>query len=323
MKPIKLLVVTPNPAAPHLKLLDRLPEDTHIVVGSDPEMFSQAAPEADVLFNANSPMKLTREVWVRAPKLRWFHSLSAGVESSMFPELVASDIPVSNGAGVFARSLGEFVIASALHFNKDLERMKRQQREGRWEIFDVGELYGKTMGIIGYGAIGRCSAKLARAFGMKVVALRRRPELSSGDPLVDKVYTNDQICNLMQESDFVVVSAPLTPDTRGMVGEKELAAMKPSAVIINVGRGPVIQEAALVKALEEKRILGAALDVFDTEPLPAGHAFYKLENVLLSPHTADHTPGWIESAVEFFLENFERFRKGEPLQNLVNKKAGY
>ena len=108
-----------------------------------------------------------------------------------------------------------------------------------------------------------------------------------------------------------------------MVGEKELARMKPTAVIINVGRGPVIDEAALVQALQRKRILGAALDVFDTEPLPAGHAFYGLENVLLSPHTADHTPGWIESAVEFFLDNFERFRTGEPLRNLVDKRAGY
>jgi phosphoglycerate dehydrogenase-like enzyme len=121
----------------------------------------------------------------------------------------------------------------------------------------------------------------------------------------------------------VVAAAPLTPETLGLIGEPELAAMKPDAVLINVGRGPVIQEAALVKALSEKRIKGAALDVFDTEPLPQGHPYYKLENVLLSPHCADHTPDWLDQSMRFFLAQFERFRKGEPLKNVVDKKLGY
>src|SRR5687768_10127953 len=322
MKPLTLLVVG-NPAAPHLRLLDRLPAETRIVAGKEPEIFASAAAEADVLLNSNSPIDKVRTVWLEAPKLQWMHSLSAGVENSLFPELISSSVPLTNSRGVFARSLGEFVIGAALYFDKDFPRMQRQQREGRWEAFDVEELYGKTMGIVGYGSIGRASAKLARAFGMKVLALRRNPEQSEGDPLIDRAYAPGQLRELMAESDFVVMAAPLTPATRGMVGDGEIRAMKPSAIFMNVGRGPVVDEQALIAALREKRIRGAGLDVFEKEPLPEGHPFYSMDNVLLSPHCADHTPGWIEGAVEFFLENFERFRKGEPLQNVVDKHAGY
>jgi phosphoglycerate dehydrogenase-like enzyme len=317
------LLVVGDPAAPHLKLLDKLPDTTNVAVGMDPEIFQSLAPRADVVLNANAPIEKVRAVWRMAPDIRWMHSLSAGVENSLFPELVASHIPLTNSRGVFARSLGEFVIAGALYFNKDLLRMRRQQQAGRWEPFDVDELHGKTLGIVGYGEIGKAAAKLAHAFGMKVLALRRRPAQSAGDPHVSRVYGNDGLLDLMRESDFVTVAAPVTAETRGMVGDAAIRAMKPSAVLINVGRGPVIDEPALVAALREGRIRGAALDVFDREPLPEGHPFFSLDNVLLSPHCADHTPGWIESAVEFFLENFERFRKGEPLHNIVDKQAGY
>jgi phosphoglycerate dehydrogenase-like enzyme len=241
----------------------------------------------------------------------------------MFPELIASEIPLSNSRGVFARSLGEFVLGAALYFDKDFERMKRQQRAGRWEIFDVEELYGKTMGIVGYGSIGRACARLAHAFGMKVLALRRNPQHSDGDRLIDRVYPPEQLNDLMSASDFVVVAAPLTDATRGMVGDAAIRAMKASAIFMNVGRGPVVDEAALIDALRNGRIRGAALDVFEHEPLPDGHPFYGMENVLLSPHCADHTPGWIEGAVEFFLDNFDRFRNGKPLENVVDKHAGY
>ena len=128
---------------------------------------------------------------------------------------------------------------------------------------------------------------------------------------------------MIARCDYLVVAAPLTPETKGMIGAAEFAAMKPGAVVINVGRGPVIDEGAMVRALEGKRIKGAALDVFDQEPLPAGHPFYTLENVLLSPHCADHTPDWMDNAMRFFVEQFERFRKGEPLKNVVDKRLGY
>ena len=224
---------------------------------------------------------------------------------------------------MFSQPLGEFVMAAALFFAKDLRRMVRSQEHGVWDPFDVIELRGQTIGIVGYGDIGRAIARRARCFDMRVLALRRRPERSAGDPLVDEVLPLSGKIDLMGRCDYVAVAAPLTPETRGMIGEPELRAMKPSAVIMNVGRGPVIQEPALVRALEEGWIRGAALDVFDLEPLPAGHPFYRLPNVLLSPHCADHTPEWLNDAMKFFLDNFERFQNGQPLRNVVDKTQGY
>ncbi len=154
---------------------------------------------------------------------------------------------------------------------------------------------------------------------MKVLAVRRHPAQSASDPLIDGVYAPDGLREMLALCDYVLVAAPNTPETNGMIGEAELRAMKPEAVLINLGRGPVIDEAALIAALEERRIKGAALDVFNQEPLPEGHAFYGLDNVLLSPHCADHTPGWLDESMQFFVDNFGRFVSGEPLQNLVNK----
>jgi phosphoglycerate dehydrogenase-like enzyme len=158
---------------------------------------------------------------------------------------------------------------------------------------------------------------------MKVVAVRRRSALSANDPDLARAYPPEGLREMLSVSDYVVVSTPLTGETRGLIGDAELRSMKSSGVIINVGRGPVIVESALIAALAEKRIRGAALDVFDVEPLPTGHPFYQLDNVLLSPHSADHVVGWADSAMNQFIENFERYRSGQPLENLVDKKAGY
>ncbi len=160
--------------------------------------------------------------------------------------------------------------------------------------------------------------------GMQVLAVKRHaPPLHNADPLTDRIYSPEQRVEMISRCDYIVVAAPLTAETRGMVGEAEFAAMKPTAVVINVGRGPVIEEDAMLKALSEGRIKGAGLDVFTHEPLPAGHPFYQMENVLLSPHCADHTADWLDQAMRFFVENFDRFRKGEPLRNVVDKKLGY
>jgi len=158
---------------------------------------------------------------------------------------------------------------------------------------------------------------------MRVLAVKRHAQSYNDDPLIQKVYATQDRIEMISQCDYLVVAAPLTPETRGLVGEREFAAMKPDAVVINLGRGPVIDEKAMVQALAEKRIKGAALDVFDTEPLPAGHAFYGMENVLLSPHSADHTATWTRDAMLFFLAQFDRYTKGEPLENLVKKGLGY
>jgi phosphoglycerate dehydrogenase-like enzyme len=309
-------------ADPSLAVLAPPPPGVRFVLGETVDAF-RGAPAADAIFVCSMGRKLVEPVLGLAPNLRWIHSRSAGVEYLMFPAVTDSPVPLTNARGVFSAALGEFVMAAVLFFAKDFRRMLKSQTARAWDPFDVEWVQGRTMGIVGYGDIGRACAERARAFGMRVVALRRNLEAARLDPLVDEAVSLDRRAEVMAEADYVVIAAPLTPQTRGLVGAREIAAMKPSAVLINVGRGPIVDEAALVSALEQGRIRGAALDVFTTEPLPSDHPFYRLENVLLSPHCADNTPGWLESAMRFFLENLQRFRAGQPLLNRVDKVRGY
>ena len=319
-----VLVLSANLADPDLKLLEQLPPETNIAVGNSVAAFQRLAEETDVILSWSASGKLLRDVFAMCPNVRWVHSRSAGLDTVLFPELIESPVPLTNGRGVFSQSLGEFALCAILYFAKDLRRMIRNQQAERWEQFDVVEISGQTVGIVGYGDIGRAVATRVRAMGMRVLAVKRQgPSLYNMDPLVNQIYPPAERTEMIGQCDYVVCAAPLTAETRGLIGEAEFAAMKPGAVIINIGRGPVIDEAAMVRALTEKRIKGAGLDVFDTEPLPEGHPFYKLENVLLSPHCADHTADWTEQAMRFFVAQFERYGEDRPLENVVNKRQGY
>jgi phosphoglycerate dehydrogenase-like enzyme len=262
-------------------------------------------------------------LWDLAAGAPWVHSRSAGLDALLFPALVDSPAVLTNARGVYSPALAEFAMAAVLYFAKGFPRMLASQEAGKWDPFDLTPLAGRTMGIVGYGDIGQAVARKARAFDMRVIVMRRRPEASAGDPLVDEVLPLDRRLDLFRRADDVVIATPLTPETRGLVGRDEIAAMQPSATLTNLGRGGVIDEPALISALEAGRIKGAALDVFATEPLPAGHPFWRLRNVLVSPHCADNKPGWLEDSMLFFLENLERFRRGQPLQNVVDKRRGY
>jgi phosphoglycerate dehydrogenase-like enzyme len=318
------ILVLGDPAPPQLERLQESLAGETIVAGSSARKFTEAAGNASVIFNWSAPLPLLQQVFSMCPNLRWVHSRSVGLEKSLFLELIESPVTLTNGIGVFSPSLGEWVVGAILYFAKDFRRLIRNQQAGVWKPFDVWVVEGKTVGIIGYGDIGRAAASRLRPLGMKVLALRRHAStLSGADTLVDQMYGPDQRVEMISRCDYIVVATPLTSETRGMIGEQEIAAMKPTAVLINVGRGPVVNEGALVRALSEGRIKGAALDVFDQEPLPSGHPFYPLENVLLSPHCADNTPDWLDQSMQLFIEQFERFRKGEPLLNVVNKKLGY
>ena len=322
MDEISLLIVC-SPVEPPPPLLDRMPAYVKYTMGIDAAEFAKAAAEARVIMSWGAKRAVLEDLLRRAAKLEWIHSRSAGLDALLFPALVESPVVLTNGRGVFSQSLGEFVIGAALFFAKDFRRMLRNQEAGRWEQFNVTEVRGKTLGIVGYGDIGRAIAKRAKAMEMRVLALRRSPEQSNGDSLVDEVFGFDGMLEMVPQCDYVVAAAPLTPETHHMVGESVFAAMKPSAVVMNVGRGPVIDEAALIRALEKHQIRGAALDVFEKEPLPEGHLFYKMENVLLSPHCSDNTEDWLEQAMLFFYANLERFREGKPLANVIDKRRGY
>jgi len=316
---LTVLVLT-APDDTSVRRLEALPPGVRTVLGRSPQDFGDAAGEAEVVLHCSGGRKRLEPLLAHTPRVRWVHSCSAGVEGLLFPGLVDAPVVLTNSRGAYSRSLAEWSLAAVLFFAKDLRRLLRSQAEGRWDPFDPEEVSGRTVGIVGYGDIGRAVARQARALGMRVLALRRRPEK---DELADEVVGPESLLDLMRRSDYVVVTAPLTPDTRGLVSPAAIAAMNPSAVLINIGRGPVVHEAALVEALTARRIRGAALDVFDQEPLPAGHPFYRLDNVLLSPHSADHVPGWRERAVDMFVEQVERFRRGEPLRNVVDKARGY
>jgi phosphoglycerate dehydrogenase-like enzyme len=303
---------------PQLAMLRDVPH----VIARTADAAAEAGRATEAILHWAGPKELLQAALGACASVRWVHSRWAGLDNLLFPELVESPVVLTNGRGVFSQSLGEFAIAAILYFAKDFPRMLRNQRAERWEPFDVEEVSTQTVGIVGYGDIGRAVARRAQAMGMRVVALRRRAP-DGPDPLVERFYTSAEMPEMLARCDFVVVAAPLTAETRHMIGEAECRAMRPSAVVINVGRGPVIDQAALVQALREGRIRGAGLDVFETEPLPAGDPLWQMPNVLVSPHTADHTRDWIDDAMRFFLRQYERFRRDEPLENVVNKRLGY
>ncbi|HZS57437.1 MAG TPA: D-2-hydroxyacid dehydrogenase [Bryobacteraceae bacterium] len=320
-----LLVVLPRD---HYVLhnFEGLREFANVHVGVDAETLDRFGPDADILvysgFVGGIPFK---PVWERTKHLKWVHTLSAGVESALIPELVNSPVPLTNARGVFAPSLAEFVVLAMLYFYKRVRRLVESQRAHKWDNFLVDWLRGKTMGVVGYGEIGRESARLAKALGVKIYAIRRNPERSQNDPIVDRLFSTTELHQMLAEVDVVLAAAPLTPETKHVLGKAAFAVMKPSAIVINVGRGPVVDEAALIQALQKKQIAGAALDVFEAEPLSKDSPLWDMENVLISPHCTDRTtnPDWLDLSAQCFVDNFYRYIKGEPLKNVVDKKAGY
>lgn len=318
-----MLLVIADPAAPFLKALSELPKDIEAVVSDDAETLKSHAHEADAILYAYLGAHLLAQVLPLARRLRWIHCLWTGVEGILVPELLNHPAALTNGRGVFRWPLADWVIGAMLYFAFDFRRIVRQQEQRVWEPFFGDTLNGRTLGIVGYGGVGSAAAARARPFGMKVAALRRRSDLFENDSSVDRHYEPSQLRELFAASDYLLAAMPLTPRTRGLIGEAEIGALKDTAVFMNVGRGPVVDEGALIRALQSNKIRGAALDVFTTEPLPADHPFWRLPNVLLSPHTADRVQGFMEPALECFVENMNRFRSGEPLLNVVDKQAGY
>lgn len=281
--------------------------------------------EADILFS----WRLPREVFLRARRLKWVHVAAAGVGGSLHQEMMDSSVILTNSKGIHSIQAAEHAMGLILCLLRKLPLAIGYQRQGEWggerileRIHQFDELYGKTMGVIGLGNIGKEIAKRAKCFGMRVVATKRRPlgELPDG---VDQLFSPEELPLLMGEADWVVISAPLTSITRGLIGERELALMKRSAYLVNISRGKIVQEKALIRALEEGRIAGAALDVFEKEPLPQSNPLYRMENVIITPHIAGMSRYYFERAVDIFRSNLSRYINGEPLINVVDKKEGY
>jgi phosphoglycerate dehydrogenase-like enzyme len=326
MRKPNILVVCP-PGHYVLRNLASIREQAHVWIGNDTAALAEHAPEAEIILYSSLTGQSVdfSEVWRHAQNVKWIQSLAAGVENLLIPELIESPVIVTNARGVFKRSLADFVIFGILFHYKRGRRIIESQRAHRWDDFRVDWLPGKIMGVVGYGEIGRECALLAHALGMKIYAIRRNPQNSTGDPILDRIFPSESLHDMLREIDVLVAAAPLTKETRHMIGSHEFGAMKPSSMVINVGRGPVIDQEALISALKQKNIAAAALDVYETEPLPPDNPLWDMDNVLLSPHCTDRTenPDWLDLAMQVFIDNFARYQKGEPLLNVVNKKAGY
>ena len=316
------LLVLGDRADPRMEALARAPTGVRVLVGETPEDFGDGLAQADaILCWWRGRAALDPILAAAPPRLRWIHASAAGLDHLVSPALLACPAVVTNSRGVYGDALGEYVLAAMLYFVKDLTRLRDAQARRAWEPFEGERLAGKVLAIVGYGDIGRAIARRAHALGVEVVAQRRRPELTAGDPDVARV-TGD-LRAAIAPADFVVLAAPLTPETERLIGAEQLAWMRPGAVLINVGRGRLVVEAALVQALQRGALRGAALDVFETEPLPPEHPFWAMPQVLLSPHSADRVTGWLDRTMGLFLDNLERFVRGAPLLNIVDPRRGY
>ena len=280
-----------------------------------------ALPGSDVLFAWRPRGSMLAEAWGHAGDLRWIQAASAGVDALLFPELVRSHVVVTNARGVFDDAIAEFVVGVILLFSKGLTGVLEAQRRGEWRHRETERVEHKRVLVAGTGPIGRAIARSCAALGMQVrgVARTARPR----DDEFGRVFAAEDLVEAVGWADYVVNALPATADTRQVFDAAVFAAMSPGARFVNVGRGSTVDEGALVGALQQGRIGGAALDVFEEEPLPADSPLWSMPNVVVSPHMAGDFAGWRESAVELFVANLERYLTGKPLRNVVDKERGY
>jgi len=305
-------------STPQNGLADALPNDEIIRIRDENDL--SPAAHAEVAFCGTSSDRMKRLI-AAARDLRWFHTPSAGVDRFLdVPEFREGKIILTNNSGSYDIQIAEHVMAFIFAAAKRLPWYRDQQHRAAWEDQEHHELRGETVVVYGAGSIGGEVVRLASALGMRVVALRR-----SGGPVpgATRVATPDALAEVAREADYLVVAAPLTPSTRGAVSREVIARLKPSAWVINIARGPIIDEEALIDALAAERIGGAALDTFAKEPLPPDSPLWKLPNVMITPHTSNSSPNVRARTLALFVENVRRYKAGEPLLNVVNIAAGY
>ncbi len=299
------------------------PQHTFIDVW-DEDGIRRLIPDADVAFVPY----VDRAMLASAPRLRWIQSPAVGVGGMLFPEMIASPIVITTARGIRARAIAEHVLGVTIALARQLHVAVRHQVAHEW-VQDrieasgaVRTLLGRRMAIVGLGSIGLEVARAASAFGLRVSAIRRRVDSARPDG-VDEVLPPERLGELLGKSDIVVLSAPVTAATRGLIGRRELAQMKAGAFLVNISRGQLVDDAALVDALTSRHLGGAALDVFAHEPLDPASPYWDLPNVIITPHTSGAMEDYWATLVALFADNLQRFERGAPLLNVVDKSAGY
>lgn len=312
-------LLTPNLDSSIQNRIRAIGSNIELLMASSHDEAIRYAEDAEVSYSWLSP-----EIVKGAKKLRWIQVGSAGVERYMFPELVNSNIILTNAKGIYGSQIAEHVMALVLSFSRAINILIKRQVSETWESranLPVIELGGLTMTVVGLGGIGSVVAKRAAAFDLRIIGID--PVQTSKPDYVEALWKTDRLHEALRQSDFVVICCPLTPETQGLMSDEEFAAMKPSAYLINIARGDIVDQEALVRALKAKKIAGAGLDVTVPEPLPKGHELWQMENVILTPHMAGQSPYGGKRIMDLFCENLRRFTAGELLLNVVDKKAGF
>ncbi len=313
--PVTVLVYRPDGQAARFAALVRAPRDRLRVRAADtPAEAERVVGEAEVIWAWRLPAGL----YARAPRLAWVQAMGAGVDPILVPELPPG-VLVTRAPGIFGPWMAEYVLGWCLWVTQRIETYRQAQREQRWRAdLQPEPLAGRTLALVGLGDIGGTVARTAAAAGLRVIGVSRTGRRVAG---VARVHRVDGLRRALAQADFATLVLPLTPASRGLVGERELAVMKRTAWLINIGRGELIDEPALVRALTERRIAGAVLDVFATEPLPAGHPLWSLDNVAVTPHISG--PDIPEDLARVFNENLGRFLAGARLRHVVDRARGY
>ena len=316
-----IIVIQGAACAKQVPGIDAIAGGAELRFADSPGRLVEALPGAGILLGWNFSEGNLRDAWPHAGSLRWIHWTGAGVDAVLFPELIRSDVVLTNSRGIFDRAMAEYVLGLILSFAKRFPETTRHQGERRWQ-HRLGELvFGARVLVVGVGSIGREIAGLLTRVGLQVEGVGRRAR--AGDDDFGVIHAQEDLNAVLPEADYVVVIVPLTEQSRGMFGAAQFAAMKPTARIINVARGAVVDEGALADALRLGRIAGAALDVAAVEPLPADSPLWEMPQVIISPHMSGDYVGYQEAVVSAFVDNFQRFRTGQPLLNVVDKTSGF
>jgi phosphoglycerate dehydrogenase-like enzyme len=310
------VLVLVAPGESELAGLDVLPGEFEVQTVSAEADLREALPHADVLVVTDFRTGLLERCWPANPKIKWVHATSAGVDALLFPALAESDIPITNAKGIFDRGIAEYVLGAVLLFAKDTMGNLALQREHRWQHRDTEMIDQRRALIVGAGSIGGEVARLLKAVGMQVTGIARR---AREDVNFDVVLGNDCLFDCLSVADYVVITAPLTEDTQGLFDNRAFAAMKSGARLINVGRGPIVQTEALLASLQSGHLAGAALDVFEQEPVPEDHPLWEQPSVMMSAHMAGDFIGWQTALGEQFVANFKGWQQGQALFNQVKK----